>query len=319
MTMVPRLRITRDATIFADAGFELVVPFVMTVCRKIIEGCYFVVRSAMAGAIFLSLGPAVVLAGQQSGCKDVGACERHIARVSSRAVTPTPDHSGNRQAPRVVLSLNGGYQTSQFSFKDDVVFKKNLEEGHIVTDYQVPMEPGFDASVGVRVTQYFGVGGGISHFYHADVARRTVSSVPHPFYFKRDRSVKGSAPSARQELLVHLQGMLFAPVSDRILVTVFGGPSSVKLRQQLISKINYQEAYPYNTVVFTKANVVTQTATGWGGHVGVDVVVSLSDHVGLGGIMRYTRATAELRSPDKATFSVKAGGLQVGGGLRLSF
>ena len=93
----------------------------------------------------------------------------------------------------------------------------------------------------------------------------------------------------------------------------------MKLRQQLISKINYQEAYPYNTVVFTKANVVTQTATGWGGHVGVDVVVSLSDHVGLGGIMRYTRATAELRSPDKATFSVKAGGLQVGGGLRLSF
>lgn len=93
----------------------------------------------------------------------------------------------------------------------------------------------------------------------------------------------------------------------------------MKLRQQLISEINYQEVYPYNTVVFTEASVVTQTAAGWGGHVGVDVAVSLSDHVGLGGIVRYTRVTAELRSPDKASFSIKAGGLQVGGGLRLSF
>ena len=231
MAMAPRLRITPDVIICVDTRFELVVRFAMTVCRKILEGCYFVVRSVMAGAIFLLLEPAVVLAGQQSGCKDVGACDRHITRVSGRTVTPTSGHSENRRIPRVVVSLNGGYQTAKFSFKDDVVFKKNLEEGHIVTDYQVPMEPGFDASVGVRFTQYFGIGGGISHFYHADVARRTVSSVPHPFYFKRDRSVKGSAPSARQELLLHLQGMLFASVSDRILVTVFGGPSSVKLSQ----------------------------------------------------------------------------------------
>ena len=66
MTMVSRLRITPDVTIFADATRELVVPFVMTVSRQIIEGCYFVVRSAMVGSVFLSLGPAVVLVGQEN-------------------------------------------------------------------------------------------------------------------------------------------------------------------------------------------------------------------------------------------------------------
>ena len=39
---------------------------------------------------------------------------------------------------------------------------------------------------------------------------------------------------------------------------------------------------------------------------------------GIGGLVRYTRATVDLESKDR-TISVEAGGVQAGGGVRLVF
>jgi hypothetical protein len=59
-----------------------------------------------------------------------------------------------------------------------------------------------------------------------------------------------------------------------------------------------------------------------GYHVGGDVRYFFTTHVGVGGVVRFTAADVELTGTlfkPAGTTTVKAGGLQAGGGLRLRF
>jgi hypothetical protein len=63
-------------------------------------------------------------------------------------------------------------------------------------------------------------------------------------------------------------------------------------------------------------------STGWGYHVGADASVFFSRVVGVGGFMRFSRGTVTIEDGvalSDAPVDVIAGGVQMGGGLRLRF
>jgi hypothetical protein len=41
--------------------------------------------------------------------------------------------------------------------------------------------------------------------------------------------------------------------------------------------------------------------------------------IGLGGMLRFSRADVDLEAPDNRRLTIKGGGIQAGGGLRIAF
>ena len=78
------------------------------------------------------------------------------------------------------------------------------------------------------------------------------------------------------------------------------------------------QEYPFETASYERAIAGGQSGTGIGFNAGADLAYYFSDVAGVG-FARYSRATVDLASAGGGTVGVPAGGLQVGGGLRLKF
>jgi len=130
--------------------------------------------------------------------------------------------------------------------------------------------------------------------------------------------VTGEFDGDRSETAVHVQAKWLVPVNDKMLVTIFGGPSFFKIEQDIVNDFEYSESYPFDTATFTRAIAASQSESAVGVNVGGDVAYFFSSNVGVGGTVQYSGATVEMTVPS-GTADVKAGGLQVGGGLRLRF
>jgi hypothetical protein len=218
---------------------------------------------------------------------------------------------------RVFISLNGLYQVTSHDFDDSATIRVNAENGRLDTDYDVGGAPAFDVSGGVVVWRNLAVGVGLTRVSTSTLTMID-AQVPHPFFFNQPRSVTGEFEGDRSELAVHIQAKWLVPVSDRLIVTVFGGPSFFQVEQSIVDDFDYTESYPFDTATFSRAIVDEQSESTMGFNVGGDVAYFFSNQVGVGGIVQYSDATVEMALP-AGTADVKAGGLQVGGGLRLRF
>ena len=97
------------------------------------------------------------------------------------------------------------------------------------------------------------------------------------------------------------------------------GPSWFNVNQDLVTDVAYTELYPYDAAAFSSATVSRATKSKVGYNVSADVGLRLSRNVGVGGIVRFSRASLDLVAANATTAKVDAGGLQVGGGLRVFF
>jgi hypothetical protein len=101
-------------------------------------------------------------------------------------------------------------------------------------------------------------------------------------------------------------------------VTVFGGPSFLRVKQSLVQEVTYRDLL--STIRFQGAQTAVQELSTWGINVGADVSIYLTDHVGVGALFRYVRANViSLTSADDDIVPVAIGGLNIGGGLRVRF
>jgi hypothetical protein len=80
------------------------------------------------------------------------------------------------------------------------------------------------------------------------------------------------------------------------------------------AQITARIPHPYDTASFARSEVNRQRASKPGFHGGADVTWKLGPRWGLGGLLRYSKASVPFGGR-----SVDAGGLQAGGGLRVLF
>ena len=143
--------------------------------------------------------------------------------------------------------------------------------------------------------------------------------IPHPILFDAHRTVEGSVSDvAHNEQNVHVALMYALPV-HAVDIKVMGGPTFFNLKQDFVSGVAISETYPFDTATFTSATTKQVSERGVGFNVGVDISRLLSSNVGLGALIRYSRADVTFDDPDIGRQSVQAGGLEVVGGLRLRF
>lgn len=218
---------------------------------------------------------------------------------------------------RVFISVGGVYQIGANDFVDTATIRENAENGRLETDYTVGAGPAFDVSGGGVVWRNLVVGVGLTRFSKSTVTSLN-ASVPHPFFFNQPRSVTGEVSGTRSELAVHIHAKGVFPVSNRIVVAVFGGPSFFQVKQSIVSDFDYAESYPFDTATFSRAAADTQSESQIGFNLGGDFSYFFSRQVGVGVTAQYAGATVEMTVPS-GTADVKAGGGQIGGGLRLRF
>jgi hypothetical protein len=184
-----------------------------------------------------------------------------LATPAAAQVRTTPAPATPAPVPRGFVNINGGYQVSSNDFGDTSTFRLNAEDGRLDTDYTVQSGPTIDVAGGATVwrqTPPPGSGAGAAGWQIAagvGVTRFSRStplaidaSVPHPFFFNRQRSVAGEIGGLeRSELAVHVQGRAVVPMRGPVQVMIFGGPSFFRVDQDLVSEVSYADEYPYDT------------------------------------------------------------------------
>ncbi len=216
------------------------------------------------------------------------------------------------------VSFNGGNQATSTTFDDNVVFPEFHEDADFNAAYGVGTGTVFDGGGGVRLPNGLGFGIGVSRFERLDPAAID-ARIPHPFFFDRPRSLNGSAPDlTRLETAVHVEVRWFAPVTEAVELSVFGGPTFFNLQQDLVTSIAYDHSYPYNEAAYGSASTSALSASAMGFHAGADVGFFFSEAVGVGALLRYSAASVDVPT-DGGAVPVDAGGFHIGGGLRLRF
>jgi hypothetical protein len=221
---------------------------------------------------------------------------------------------------RIYISVNGAFQTSGNNFGETVTFRENAEDGRFSTDYEVKSGPALNISVGASIWRNIGVGVGVTR-YSRNTPTAFSASVPHPFFFNRPREVEGEvAGIQREELAVHVQARATFVPTRRIQAVVFGGPSFFTVKQGIVNDFEITEAYPYDTATFGRGVFTTVDESKVGFNVGADVGYFFTRQVGVGGSVQWAGTTIDApASTGTGTFEIKAGGFQVGAGLRLRF
>jgi hypothetical protein len=204
------------------------------------------------------------------------------------------------------------------------------EDATFGADYNLPRGAAFDFGGGVMITPLIGVGVSFSGTAHEDVASLD-ARVPHPILV----NVYGSDVAETDEKLmrteggVNLQAMIVPLQTDRLRVRFFGGPTYFRVKQDAVTDIRYTQVSTIlgaiNNITITEFDSREIEGNGWGFHGGGDVSVFFNRIIGVGGFAKFSRGnvdienTMALSSRDEDPIEVKAGGFQVGGGLRLKF
>ena len=235
------------------------------------------------------------------------------------ALMATPTSAQTGESFRGFVSINGGYQASSTDFRNSIAITEFVEQGSVDSSYNVKAGPQLDVAGGARVWRSLGIGIGITRFSKSGTAT-VAGKIPHPFFFNQTRSVEGEAAGLkREELAFHIQAMAVVPGGERLSLAVFAGPSFFNVKQGIVQKLQYSQGYPYDTATFSGVDTDTPSESTIGFNAGADVGYFFARHVGIGGVIRFSRASVDFTSIDGETFAVDAGGVQAGAGLRLRF
>ena len=246
--------------------------------------------------------------------------------VQTRYQAPAHQVTRSRDFERGWIDVNFGVAIAA---EEDVsverTYERFREDATSRVTYHNSLGASFDFGGGVMFTRQLGAGvsfGGTAHMKPADL----YVDIPHPTVFNRHASDTAVTEGdlQRVEGAVHIQVMGVTELSRRARLRVFGGPTYFRVQQDLSSGITYLQAFNLlgaNSVDITGTDIEEKLeGTGWGFHAGADFSFFFSRVVGIGAMARYSRGTVEVIEPAFDTpLELKAGGLQIGGGLRLKF
>jgi hypothetical protein len=190
---------------------------------------------------------------------------------------------------------------------------------------------GVDFGGGIMFTRMVGAGVNFEQATFKDPADVSIT-VPHPFFF--DAFGTGTANTTndlnlddlkRKETSFHIQIMVVAMRTDKLVVRIFGGPTFFSYKADMVRDIEFTQNAPSNSVTnivtVTGVDIVEAKGNSVGFHAGGDVTFLLTPNVGIGGVVRFSRGTVTLDSEPMSEVEqdIKVGGFKIGGGLKLFF
>ena len=218
------------------------------------------------------------------------------------------------------FSINYGYQQGDRAFQESLTATVYDEQATYSVEHASIGGGHFDIGGGVRVWRNLALGLAVTSFSTSAGAVIT-GTVPHPLFFNRPRT--GSAARTdleHKELGVHFQAAWVIPLNEKISVTVAGGPSVFKVKQDLITAVGLAQEIgePFTEVALGTASTTSANESGLGANAGVDMTYLVTEQLGGGIFVRWTGATVNLPASG-GTQAIDVGGVQAGIGLRVRF
>ena len=231
----------------------------------------------------------------------------------------TPALAQSPSQARIEVSANVGAQTGARTFTASTTLPSNgAETETITTDHHVKTALEFSVGAAVKIVPQFWVG---VQYAMAEMkpGASVTAVVPHPILFRAPRTVQGSIDNVtHHEQNVHVDLMYVLPV-HAVEVTAMGGPTFFSVKQDFVSGVTINETYPFDTATFASATRKRLSDTAVGFNVGVDISRLISSNVGIGALVRYSRADVKVDDPTIGPQTVRAGGVEVAGGVRVRF
>jgi len=226
---------------------------------------------------------------------------------------------------RFFLSGSAGIaQPNTDAFSNPITFTLFAEAGNFEADYVLDSGPVYDGGVTVRLWRNLGAGVNVSKSRTTDTAA-IEASLPHPFFFGQHRQLTGTAPGLRhEEVAVHLHGA-FIWMRGWAVISGFGGPTFFNFKQDLVQSIRHAEVgFPFDAVTFIGHGATRVSESKVGFHAGADAAFYLAssgvwEHVGVGALVRYSRAEVDVSAGRGDSVTLELGGLQFAGGIRVRF
>ncbi|MCA1560524.1 MAG: hypothetical protein LC753_06640 [Acidobacteria bacterium] len=248
--------------------------------------------------------PAVNAAGQSS------------AQPPSR---PTVRRAQPPQTGRVFVTANGGYQIEGLTFSE--TRRDNLygEELSWTTDYAVEQGVQYEASAGMYIGRNSAAAVTYTLYDDGGSTAPVTARVPHPFHFNQQRDIQGeSAPLEHREQVIHLSALYVLPISSRLELGIAAGPSLFMVKRSFVDAVVYDEAYPFDSATFNRTTIRDVSENQVGFHAGADISWFFTKRVGVGALVRFSRATMKFPPAGEGdALTVDLGGVQTGFGLRV--
>ncbi len=242
-------------------------------------------------------------------CVLAGAPQQAAAQQAA-GVPPAPG--------RLTISANGGFQAGDHDITRSTAFPLYDEEGTIdITQTGIGGGGFFDFGANYRVRNQLGAG--IAFTFNSSEGDGTVNgSIPHPLFFESFRTLTASANNLEhKERGVHLQASWHIPFTEAVDFTVSAGPSFFNISQDFIRRVTFSETPPFDTVTVDEVELLSLRKNAVGFNIGVDASYTITPMIGVGVLARYTRAETDFDLNDNDSASVKAGGFQIGAGVRV--
>jgi len=226
-------------------------------------------------------------------------------------ITAIPAAAQTVPTKNIFLDVNFGVQPTSGTFLISAAPIIYGETAPLTSTQPFGSAPFLDASAGYRVWRDLSVGIALTTTFTSTSEATVVVGVPSPVFFDRRISQTITIDELeRKERSAHLVIGWTTPVSDKVDASVMGGPSYIKVFQDLVQGVTVQDGTQNAT-----ATADTQTATSVGFHFGGELTYLIRPKIGMGGMFRYVKASVDL----PAVLDLKGGGMQLGGGLRLRF
>jgi hypothetical protein len=232
---------------------------------------------------------------------------------------------------RAWIDVNFGVAVAaEDAFSMDATGELFDEPADFGADYGLPRGASFDFGGGFMITPVFGVGVSFTGTAHEEEASLS-ARIPHPVFANLYASDDALTDEVLQRVEggVNLQAMIVAAQTDRFRFRVFGGPTYFRVEQDAVTDIRFNQVFRIvpatNSIEITEFDSERIEGTGWGFHAGADASVFFNRIIGVGGFAKFSRGSVDLENTlatavgEDDVVEVKAGGFQVGGGLRLKF
>jgi hypothetical protein len=249
---------------------------------------------------------------------------QHVSLIAAACAGCAPAVWAQPWQGRVLIDANAAMSTTKATFNDSFSYKHpysaNIpgEEASVDTTFEIPRPVMFEGGALVRV--YRNVAAGFAFYQSSDTNDLHITArIPHPFFIGQHRTVEGVMPVGHEENGFHLMGAYVLPLARTVYVGVSAGPSYFSVTQRMVKSVAVTETYPFDTASFASADVEPVTRSGWGFNVGADVGWMFIRHLGVGGLVRYSKATLSLQPTGRDARDIDVGGLHVGLGARIAF
>ena len=243
-----------------------------------------------------------------------------VVLIGRPAVGQVSSRQGGIVRNRVVLHVNGGLQWGEEAFRRTFGFRAYGEDARFDEAHQSTGGGLLDVGGSWTIWTQLSLGASYTQLSKADSTVLT-GRVPHPTSTNAPRTIDPQTLAlVHQERATHVFAAWAVPLDEKMTLSLFGGPSFFALTQGVVTGVHLSEigGPPWPEVRVGDVSSGEFKKNGVGVHAGVDFRYMFTRWLGIGGFVRYSKASVDLVSAE-GNRPLDVGGVQSGGGLRVRF